>query len=124
MFPESLDAPPPRTHGGEASSHGRGDRKDSKQDVVAHVRRRETQSILDDVLKLLSPRERLVIDGVRSGSSLAEIGDAVGVSKQAVHKSVRAGLAKLRLGLERLGYQGIASDGHLKSKRPGLSQPG
>jgi len=66
-------------------------------------------------MNLLTPRERLVVNALRAGNSYVEIGESLGISKQAAHKSVKSGLAKLRTGLARMGYRGIASDGQLGS---------
>jgi DNA-directed RNA polymerase specialized sigma24 family protein len=83
--------------------------------VLKEVRRQETLAALGAVLNLLSPRERLLVDALRNGSSYAEIGENLGVTKQAAHKAVKSGIAKLREGLARMGYRGLASDGHLDS---------
>jgi DNA-directed RNA polymerase specialized sigma24 family protein len=71
---------------------------------------------LGAVFNLLSPRERLVVESLSKGCSYVEIGENLGVSKQAAHKAVKSGLAKLREGLARLGYRGMASDGNLGSE--------
>lgn len=127
MFPVSLDAPPRAVARGPGSSaHSPGDTPDPdpKQDVLTQIRSRETHTVLGQVLPLLSPRERVVIEGIRHGNSLSEIGATLGISKQAVHKSVHSGLAKLKQGLERLGYRGIASDGQLRSHNQMSEPPG
>lgn len=100
---------------GSDGSSGHLQRNDPKQDVLKEVRRHETLAALGAVLNLLSPRERLVIDALQKGSSYVEIGESLGVSKQAAHKAVKSGLAKLRVGLAKMGYRGLASDGHLGS---------
>ncbi len=118
VFPKSLDEPPkwatqdPWASSDDVVPCGS---LDSKQDVVAEVRRRETNSVIEEVLKCLAPRERIVIDGIRHGKSLAEIGEILGVSKQAAHKVSRSALQKLHDQLARLGYEGIDSKGLLKS---------
>jgi RNA polymerase sigma factor (sigma-70 family) len=90
-------------------------RQDPKEDVFHAVRRMETESALTSVMKLLSPREQILIDNLRSGISYSEMAEKMGVSKQAVFKSMQAALKKLKLGLDRLGYRGVASDGLLAS---------
>jgi RNA polymerase sigma factor (sigma-70 family) len=94
---------------------------DPKQDVLKEVRRRETIAVLGAVLNLLAPRERLLIDALRNGSNYAEIGQGLGISRQAAHKAVKSGLAKLRDGLTKLGYRDLASDGHLGSTKKEIS---
>jgi DNA-directed RNA polymerase specialized sigma24 family protein len=42
--------------------------------------------VLEEVLNYLSPRERVVVEGMRLGQSLTEIGDGMDISKQAAHK--------------------------------------
>jgi RNA polymerase sigma factor (sigma-70 family) len=117
MFPKSLDEPPVQQNGpSDSSSNSEPARaKDSRQDVHKSVKRGETFSILADVLKTLSPREQIVIEHMRLGRSLSEIGDTLGVSKQAIHKISAPALSKLRARLEETGYQGLDSQGFLKS---------
>lgn len=119
LFPKSLDDPIQWAKSGSdmepvgSSTHSA--LADPKQDVLKEVRRKETVTALDAVLNLLSPRERLMVDALRGGSSYAEIGENLGITKQAAHKSIKSGLAKLRDGLARMGYLGLASDGQLGS---------
>lgn len=70
---------------------------------------------MTEVTNILSPRERLVIEAIRQGKSLTEIGEAMGISKQAVHKISATALVKLRTKLNTLGYRGLDSQGLLKS---------
>ncbi len=113
MFPASLDDP--------VSSVGP-DVNDEDSEVendgpYAHreIRRRESARVMGSLLGLLTPRERQAIACLRLGNSFREIGNDMGISKQAAHKSVQSGLTKLRSGLSRLGYKGLASDGFLGS---------
>ena len=121
VFPKSLDEPPnwakfdPLESASDVAPAGS---QDSKQDVFTQVRRRETGSIIEEVLRILSPRERIVVDGIRLGQSLSEIGKTLGVSKQAAHKVSTAAIAKLHSQFARLGYQGVYSKGFLKSAAP------
>ena len=122
VFPKSLDEPPNWAKFDpleSASDVAPAESQDSKQDVLTQVRRRETGSIIEEVLRILSPRERIVVDGIRLGQSLSEIGKALGVSKQAAHKVSTAAIAKLHSQFARLGYQGVDSKGFLKSAAPG-----
>jgi RNA polymerase sigma factor (sigma-70 family) len=118
LFPQSLDDPPgPMDGSTESMSASQFSRmRDSRQDVGKTVKRRETYSILSEVLKTLSPREQIVIEHMRLGRSLTEIGEFLGVSKQAVHKISSPALAKLRTRLEETGYAGLDSQGFLKSR--------
>jgi RNA polymerase sigma factor (sigma-70 family) len=120
LFPKSIDDPillAPIKNVGHLSPSSDGDFSiASPQDVRKDVRQRETSTVIDSLMNLLSPRERVIVGALKAGSSYAEIGDSLGISKQAAHKSAKSGLAKLRTGLDRLGYRGIASDGHLASR--------
>ncbi len=121
IFPKSLDDAPDWNHRipdeSAPSSYGSGI-GDSGQNVLVEVRRRESTSILDEILNHLSPRERIVVEGMRSGQSLSEIGEGMGISKQAAHKISTTALQKLRDRLSFLGYQGLDSKGLLKSLSP------
>lgn len=119
VFPKSLEDPVDWSKLNAATGiDGSSDQmqlSDLKQNVFKEVRRQETLAALGAVLNLLSPRERLLVDGLRNGNSYAEIGENLGVTKQAAHKAVKSGLSKLREGLSRMGYRRLASDGHLGS---------
>ncbi len=119
IFPKSIDSAPDwKSNSGAASSNSSDfvrRIKDSTQDVRKNVRLRESSSKVDEVMNLLSPRERRVIEGIRLGFSLAEIGERMGISKQAVHKVSAPALLKLRAHLESNGFAGIDSHGLLKS---------
>jgi RNA polymerase sigma factor (sigma-70 family) len=119
IFPNSLDDPVEWKKFNTATGHDDSSEKyqtsDPKQDVLNEVRRNETLAALGAALDLLSPRERLLVEALRNGSSYAEVGETMGITRQAAHKAVKSGLAKLRVGLARMGYRGLASDGHLSS---------
>lgn len=66
-------------------------------------------------MECLSPRLRLVAEGIRDGKSYSEIGSMLGVSKQAAHKLAGAAIASLRDRLEAMGFQGVDTLGFLKS---------
>ena len=121
IFPMSLDEPiprscpqtnPPSSDDGDLLSITKG-----RQDIQKEIRQNEATAALESVMNLLTPRERMSVEALRIGKSYPEIGETLGITKQAAHKSARSGLDKLRAGLERLGYQGIASDGLLASRR-------
>jgi RNA polymerase sigma factor (sigma-70 family) len=125
LFPRSLDDPPFGADALDESNSGPLDYPDSKQDVRKNIKRRETNSVLREILRTLSPREQLIIEHMRLGHSLAEIGDKLGVSKQAVHKVSSPALAKVRNALEGSGYAGLDSQGFLKSaSSKGRRSPG
>jgi RNA polymerase sigma factor (sigma-70 family) len=118
LFPKSLDEPPSWSSSDQSdpSTPGRNLRaSDSRRDVRKQVRLRETTAVIAEAMNILSPRERLVIEAIRQGKSLTEIGEAMGISKQAVHKISSPALAKLRGKLSTLGFRGLDSQGLLKS---------
>lgn len=78
----------------------------------------ESGKSLELAMSSLSPRLRLVAEGIRDGKSYSEIGTALGVSKQAAHKLASATIATLRERLESMGFQGIDTLGFLKSFGP------
>ena len=47
--------------------------------------------------------------------SLSEIGDKMGISKQAAHKISKSALTKLKNKLELVGFTGLDTEGFLKS---------
>ncbi len=63
----------------------------------------------------ISPRLRLVAEGIRAGKSYSEIGNSLGISKQAAHKLAGAAINTLREKLEAMGFQGLDTLGLLKS---------
>lgn len=121
IFPKSLDEPIPRSSPQTTStSSDAGDLLSitkGRHDIQKEIRQNEAATALESIMNLLTPRERMSVEALRIGKSYPEIGETLGITKQAAHKSARSGLDKLRAGLERLGYQGIASDGLLASRR-------
>jgi RNA polymerase sigma factor (sigma-70 family) len=118
LFPKSLDEPPNWGLSRQSESSASGQcllLSDSGQDVRKQVRLRETTEVIAEVMNILSPRERLVIEAIRQGKSLTEIGETMGISKQAVYKISAPALVKLRERLSTLGYLGLDSQGLLKS---------
>ena len=75
-------------------------------------------------MAVLSPRERQVVENIRLGFSLAEIGEKMGITKQAVHKVSVPALAKIRLRLEGMGFSGLDSAGLLKKSSNGAPPRG
>jgi RNA polymerase sigma factor (sigma-70 family) len=123
LFPKSLDDPPTTngTEARESTFNRKSAVQDSRQDVRKEVSQRESNSVLRNILRTLSPREQLVVEQMRLGKSLAEIGETLGVSKQAIHKIAAPALEKLRHKLIATGFEGLDSKGFLKSrpiKRP------
>jgi DNA-directed RNA polymerase specialized sigma24 family protein len=75
----------------------------------------ESGKRLEIAMLALSPRLRLVAEGIRDGKSYSEIGTMLGVSKQAAHKLAGATISELKDQLEAMGFQGIDTLGFLKS---------
>jgi len=119
MFPRSLDSMPDWNYskpvGVSNSNSFAHSFKDSAQNVRKEVGMRESSSLVEEVMNTLSLRERNVIEGIRLGFTLSEIGLKLGISKQAVHKISAPALLKLRSHLETLGFHGIDSYGLLKT---------
>lgn len=75
----------------------------------------ESGKRLELAMESLSPRLRQVAEGIRDGKSYSEIGETLGISKQAAHKLAGAAIAALREKLEAMGFQGLDTLGLLKS---------
>lgn len=75
----------------------------------------DSSRLLAEALGALTPRLRIVAEGLRDGKSYSEIGSALGISKQAVQKMVPATLATLRDKIESMGFHGVDTQGLLKS---------
>jgi RNA polymerase sigma factor (sigma-70 family) len=121
IFPKSLDEPIPRSPAQTTSaSSDAGDLLSitkGRHDIQKEIRQNEAAPAIESIMNLLTPRERMSVEALRIGKSYPEIGETLGITKQAAHKSDRSRPYKLRAGLARLGYQGIASDGLLASRR-------
>jgi DNA-directed RNA polymerase specialized sigma24 family protein len=119
IFPKSLDEPIPTINSKlDSFSSESGDLQSisaGRDDVRKEIRKNEASAIMESIMNLLTPRERMAVEALRIGKNYPEIGETMGITKQAAHKSVRSGLDKLRAGLQRLGYEGVASDGLLAS---------
>jgi DNA-directed RNA polymerase specialized sigma24 family protein len=80
------------------------------------LRARESRRVLEEVMAALPKRSRGVLDMLREGRSYAEIGDAMGISKQAAHVIGQDALHSVREKLEARGFAGLDSQGFLKSR--------
>jgi RNA polymerase sigma factor (sigma-70 family) len=83
--------------------------------LADHAAALESAKRLEQAMTTLSPRLRLVAEGIRDGKSYSEIGTTLGISKQAAHKLAGAAIATLREKLEAMGFQGLDTLGLLKS---------
>ncbi len=75
----------------------------------------ESGKRLEMAICSLPPRLRQVAEGIRDGKSYTEIGNSLGISKQAAHKLAGAAITTLREKLADMGLQGIDTMGLLKS---------
>lgn len=83
--------------------------------LADHAAALESGKRLEMAMSTLTPRLRLVAEGIRDGRSYTEIGATLGISKQAAHKLAGAAIATLREKLEAMGFQGLDTLGLLKS---------
>ena len=83
--------------------------------LADHAAALESAKRLEQAMTTLSPRLRLVAEGIRDGKSYSEIGSTLGISKQAAHKLAGAAIATLHEKLESMGLQGLDTLGLLKS---------
>ena len=74
----------------------------------------ESSERLELAMRSLSPRLRLVAEGIRDGKSYSEIGTTLGVSKQAARKPAGAAITTLREKPEAMGFQCLDTLGLLK----------
>jgi len=87
----------------------------SDRPLVDQAAALESGKRLEQAMITLSPRLRLVAEGIRDGKSYSEIGSSLGISKQAAHKLAGACITTLRENLESMGFRGIDTLGLLKS---------
>jgi DNA-directed RNA polymerase specialized sigma24 family protein len=80
-----------------------------------HAAIHESRERLEIAMSGLSPRLRVVAEGIRDGKSYSEIGSSLGISKQAAHKLAGAAITALREKLESMGFAGLDTLGLLKS---------
>lgn len=90
---------------------------DQSNGVRKSVQIQESGTILEEVLNLLSIREKVVISAIKEGYSYAEIGEKLSISKQAAHQIGAKALTKLKNELEKLGFSGLDTEGFLKSRK-------
>jgi RNA polymerase sigma factor (sigma-70 family) len=88
---------------------------DEFQDVLRQVRSRESRRVLENLLASLPARTQQILAFVAEGHSYAEIGERLGVSKQAVHKAAAVALGSLREQLAVQGFGGLDSKGFLQT---------
>lgn len=88
---------------------------DDFQDVLGQVRSQESRRVLESVLATLPARSRQILALVAEGHSYAEIGERLGISKQAAHKAATAAMENLREQLAAQGFGGLDSKGLLRT---------
>ncbi len=93
----SLDAPR-SAQGGEEAGESLGDALGGEE---GGFERAEERAMLEPLLGLVSPRERLVL-ALRFGEDMtqAEIGERIGVSQMQVSRLIRSALTRLRAGIQ------------------------
>jgi RNA polymerase sporulation-specific sigma factor len=84
-------------------------------DVVSQVRSDESRRVLEKLLAELPARTRQILALIAQGHSYAEIGEKLGVSKQAVHKTAAAAMDHIRSQLAAQGFTGLDSQGLLRT---------
>jgi RNA polymerase sigma factor (sigma-70 family) len=100
------------TEGGTAPSQRL---PDEFQDVLSQVRSQESRRVLENLLAALPERTRQILALVAEGHSYAEIGERLGISKQAVHKAATTAMVSLRDQLASQGFGGLDSKGFLRT---------
>jgi len=88
---------------------------DTVLDVVNQVRSEESRLVLETLLAALPPRTRQILALVAQGHSYAEIGEKLGVSEQAAHKTAVAAMNHIRDQLAIQGFTGVDSKGFLQT---------
>lgn len=88
---------------------------DEFQNVLSQVRSQESRPVLENLLATLPARTQQILALVAEGHSYAEIGERLGVSKQAVHKAAAAALGSLREQLAAQGFGGLDTQGFLRT---------
>jgi RNA polymerase sigma factor for flagellar operon FliA len=92
---------------------------DEFQDVLAQVRSQESRHVLEAVLATLPARTRQILGLVAAGRSYAEIGESLGISKQAAHKAATLAMNQIREQLAAQGFGGLDSKGFLQTATNG-----
>ena len=88
---------------------------DEFQNVLSQVRSQESRRVLENLLATLPARTQQILALIAEGHSYAEIGERLGVSKQAVHKAAAAALGSLREQLAAQGFGGLDTQGFLRT---------
>ena len=88
---------------------------DEFQDVLAQVRSQESRRVLEAVLATLPARTRQILGLVAAGRSYAEIGESLGISKQAAHKAATSAMTHIREQLAAQGFGGLDTQGFLRT---------
>jgi RNA polymerase sigma factor (sigma-70 family) len=88
---------------------------DEFQDVLAKVRSQDSRRVLEAVLTTLPARTRQILGLVAAGRSYAEIGESLGISKQAAHKAATSAMTHIREQLAAQGFGGLDSQGVLRT---------
>jgi RNA polymerase sigma factor (sigma-70 family) len=88
---------------------------DEFQNVLSQVRSQESRRVLENLLATLPARSQQILALIAEGHSYAEIGERLGVSKQAVHKAAAAALGSLREQLAAQGFGGLDTQGFLRT---------
>lgn len=60
--------------------------------LIDHAAALESGKRLEQAMATLTPRLRQVVEGIRDGKSYSEIGNTLGISKQAAHKLAGAAI--------------------------------
>jgi RNA polymerase sporulation-specific sigma factor len=121
IFPISIDGVP--NWSGIASGYQESSKEpafviqDQGSGVRKNVQLQESSALIDQVMKKLSLREQVVVQAIKEGHSFSEIGEKLSISKQAAHQLGAKALTKLRAALEELGFQGLDTEGFLKSQK-------
>lgn len=92
-------------------------------DLTIGTRLAHTESLaaLKKAMEGLPERQQIVLTGIAEGKSYSEIGQTIGISKQAVHKIAAAAVDAVKEGLAQQGFGGIDSLGLLASIKPTAS---
>ena len=88
---------------------------DEFQDVLSQVRSQESRRVLENLLASLPARTQQILALVAEGHSYAEIGERLGVSKQAAHKAATSAMTQIREQLAAQGFGGLDSKGFLQT---------
>lgn len=88
---------------------------DEFQDVLTQVRSQESRHVLENLLASLPARTQQILALVAAGHSYAEIGERLGISKQAANKAANTAMENLREQLAARGFGGLDSQGLLRA---------